>query len=193
MSLSKTRLIKHLFSKIDVQALSGERVHSISKIRCSAQGGKCRFLKKIFRPPILPHSAPPHAAGVATFHATAKEVRRLAAPQGEGRACRGDAQGVRRSATDQVKRLDCDSYLTSTLFRRGATEPPGMHGARIVRKIESPRPHGGPHSGAVEVTDYAREKATRFRLFRRLFYRTPFLPMSPAERHLGTASIKKSK
>ena len=44
--------------------------------------------------------------------------RLLVAPQGESRACHAHAQGVRRSATDQVKRLDCDSYLTSTLFRR---------------------------------------------------------------------------
>ena len=49
-------------------------------------------------------------------------------PRREGRVAlvAPDAQGVRRSATDQVKRLDCDSYLTSTLFRRGATEPPNQ-------------------------------------------------------------------
>ena len=44
MSLPETRL-KHRFSKINVQTLSGERVHSIAKHRPIAQGG---FLKKIF-------------------------------------------------------------------------------------------------------------------------------------------------
>ena len=47
----------------------------------------------------------------------------------------------------------CDPFHPS-LLRRGATEPRAMHGVHIIRQIESPRPHGGSHSGAAEMTAY---------------------------------------
>ena len=49
MSLPETCL-KQLFSKIVVRDLSGERVHSISKIPDGAQGGILTFFKKPFQP-----------------------------------------------------------------------------------------------------------------------------------------------